>query len=368
MFVRIAMSGPNGFLGWHTRCSLLTRQEQGVVPIGHPHFQDGDLMDAALLNVDCVIHLAGVNRAPEEQIATLNPTLARILGEGLIRAAKPITVIYANSTHSYGNSVYGKSKADAASILRASCDVTGGPFLDVILPNVFGEHGRPFYNSVVATFSHQLAKGEIPSIEINRDLDLLHAQDAAEVLLDATMHPVEASSHVEGRRWSVSSVLDNLQAISAQYSDGRLPDLSDSFTRNLFNTYRSYTFPGMWPIVPVKHSDDRGTLVEAVRGDGGETQVFFSRTRPGSTRGNHFHLRKVERFMVLEGEASIKLRRLFTNEVIEFKVTGETPAIIDMPTMWTHSITNIGNRDLLTLFYADDQYNPDDPDTYWVDV
>ena len=124
----------------------------------------------------------------------------------------------------------------------------------------------------------------------------------------------------------------------------------------------------MWPILPVKHSDARGQLVEAVRGAGGETQVFFSTTNPGFTRGNHFHLRKVERFLVLSGHASIKLRRLFTDEVIEFHVTGETPAIVDMPTLWTHSITNTGDQDLLTLFYADDEYNPSDPDTYWVDV
>jgi UDP-2-acetamido-2,6-beta-L-arabino-hexul-4-ose reductase len=109
-------------------------------------------------------------------------------------------------------------------------------------------------------------------------------------------------------------------------------------------------------------------LVEAVRASGGETQVFFSTTNPGYTRGGHFHLRKVERFIVLEGQASIRLRRLFTDQVVEFPVTGETPAIVDMPTLWTHSITNTGDSNLMTLFYADDEFNPENPDTYWVAV
>jgi len=366
--MRFAVTGPEGFLAWHVRCALSTRQEEATVSIGRSEFQDAILMDSALADVDCVIHLAGLNRASVDEIATINPSLARLLAEGLVRAGRPITVVHGNSIHSRGDSVFGQSKAEVASILRASCEVTGGSFVDVVLPNVFGEHGRPFYNSVVATFCHQLAIGEKPTIEVDRELPLIHAQEVAEILLNAAANPVESEVLVEGRVLSVSDVLEKLEVISGPYFEGRLPDLSDSFTRDLFNTYRSYTFPGMWPILPVKHSDDRGELVEAVRGAGGETQVFFSTTKPGFTRGNHYHLRKVERFLVLSGQASIRLRRLFTDEVIEFRVTGETPAIVDMPTLWTHSITNTGDQDLLTLFYADDEYNPSDPDTYWVDV
>jgi len=277
-------------------------------------------------------------------------------------------VVHGNSIHSRGDSVFGKSKREVAEIFQAHSDSTGSPFVDVVLPNVFGEHGRPFYNSVVATFCHQLANGDTPCIEVDRELPLLHAQAAAAVLLDAAADPTRSEVVVEGKTLSVSAVLAELHVISERYFEGRLPNLSDPFTRDLFNTYRSFTFPSMWPIHPVKHTDARGELVEAVRGAGGETQVFFSTTKPGFTRGDHYHLRKVERFLVMQGQASIKLRRLFTNEVIEFPVTGETPAIVDMPTLWTHSITNTGDQDLLTLFYADDEYNPDAPDTYWIAV
>jgi UDP-2-acetamido-2,6-beta-L-arabino-hexul-4-ose reductase len=366
--MKLAVTGTGGFLTWHVRCALRARQDLDIVSIGRTEFEDTGLMDSALAEVDSVIHLAGVNRAPDDEIATTNPRLAQVLVEGLARANRPITVVNGNSIQSSGDSVFGRSKAEAASIFRAYSEVSGSRFVDVILPNIFGEHGRPFYNSVVATFCHQLAIGEKPRIEVDRELSLLHAQTAASILLDAAENPSSPEIAIKGKTVSVSSVLAQLQEISERYFGGRLPDLSDPFTRDLFNTYRSFTFPTMWPIHPVKHSDARGELVETVRGAGGETQVFFSTTKPGFTRGDHFHLRKVERFLVLDGQASIKLRRLFTDEVFEFPVTGATPAILDMPTLWTHSITNTGDRDLLTLFYADDEFNPDDPDTYWIAV
>jgi UDP-2-acetamido-2,6-beta-L-arabino-hexul-4-ose reductase len=366
--LKIAVSGAEGFLAWHLSCTLKARKGQDVVVIGRREFEDESFMDSALDGVDCVIHLAGANRASDEELSSVNPWLARRLVEALARSDRQISIVYGNSIQSRGDSVFGKSKAEAARVLRDFSEASGMSFVDVVLPNVFGEHGRPFYNSVIATFCHQLATGETPRIEVNRELPLVHAQTVADILLDAAFNPRESEILVAGRVLSVSDVLDMLQAISEPYFEGRLPDLSDSFTRDLFNTYRSFTFPSKWPILPMKHSDTRGELVEAVRGAGGETQVFFSTTKPGFTRGNHFHLRKVERFLVLNGQASIKLRRLFTDVLVEFHVTGETPAIVDMPTLWTHSITNTGNQDLLTLFYADDEFNPDDPDTYWVDV
>lgn len=367
--MRIAVTGPDGFLAWHLRCAVLARTGEDVVPIGRPEFNDPALMDDALKAADVVVHLAGVNRADsDETIATANPWLAEQLVAGLIRADRSLPVVYGNSIQSQGDSVFGIAKRQGASLLSAWGRSAGVPVVDVLLPNLFGEHGRPHYNSVVATFCHQLARGETPRIDVDRELPLLHAQQAVTVLLEALERPEGGTLSPTGTGLLVSGVLARLQAIRSTYSEGHLPDLADPLTRDLFNTYRSFTFPDQWPIHPQKHSDDRGELVEAVRARGGETQVFYSSTRPGYTRGEHFHLHKTERFLVVSGTASIRLRRLFTDEVIEFVVTGDKPAILDMPTMWTHSITNIGDSDLLTLFYADDEYDPEDPDTYWVAV
>jgi UDP-2-acetamido-2,6-beta-L-arabino-hexul-4-ose reductase len=366
--MRIAITGPDGFLAWHTRCALRARQDADAIGIGRAEFNDPLLMDVALAEADAVIHLAGINRGSDSDVATVNPWLAEQLVAGLERSGRVIPVVYGNSIQSEGDSVFGAAKRQAAVILAQWGERVGAPIIDVVLPNIFGEHGKPFYNSVVATFCHQLAAGLTPQIDVDRELPLLHAQDAAAILLAAAMKSGLSQITPSGTWLSVSSLLARIESIQSAYVEGHLPNLADPLTRDLFNTYRSFTFPDQWPIHPQKHSDDRGVLVEAVRASGGEAQVFYSSTRPGFTRGGHFHLRKTERFLVVQGQASIRLRKLFSDEVVEFLVSGEQPAIVDMPTLWTHSITNTGETDLLTLFYADDEYDPQDPDTYWVAV
>ena len=363
---RIAISGPDGFIAWHTRCALRARTGGGdVIGLTEAEFDDPQRMDAALAQADAVIHLAGVNRASDEQtIARVNPWLAETLVAGLERAGRPIPVVYGNSIHSDGDTVFGVAKRRAAEVLNAWGQRSGAPVTDVVLPNIFGENGVPFYNSVVATFCHLLARGETPQIEVDRELPLLHAQRAAAVLIDACNASEGGQIRPAGTLISVSGLLELLEPMRDAYREAVLPDLSDAFIRDLFNTYRWYTFPERWPVYPQLRADERGGLVEAVKAPGGQAQVFFSTTNPGYTRGQHFHLHKVERFVVLRGQAVIRLRKLFTDEVVEFAVSGEKPAIVDMPTMWVHSITNTGDDELLTLFYADEVLDPAHPDTY----
>ena len=157
--MRIAITGPDGFLAWHTRCALRARQNAEAIPIGRPEYNDPQLMDAALAQADAVIHLAGVNRGPDSDVATVNPWLAEQLVAGLERSGRVIPVVYGNSIQSEGDSVFGVAKRQALDTLSEWGGRVGAPVIDVVLPNIFGEHGRPFYNSVVATFCHQLATG-----------------------------------------------------------------------------------------------------------------------------------------------------------------------------------------------------------------
>ena len=362
---RVAVTGPDGFVAWHVRCAARARWGGDLVHLGHAELVDVDRLAAALESVDAVIHLAGVNRSPDpDEVTRVNPWLAGQLVAGLERAGRSVPVVYGNSVHSTGTSPFGVAKQQAADILTDWGRRTGAPVADVVLPNLFGEHGRPHYNSVVATFCHELAGGRSPQVVDDRALPLLHVQRAAALLLDLTDGTTSGRVDVEGQLLLVSEVLARLEAIATDYVEGVLPDLADPLTRDLFYTYRAATFPEQFPLHPPVHSDARGSLVEAVKARGGQAQAFYSSTRPGFVRGNHFHLHKVERFLVLRGEGRIDLRRLFGHETLQFAVSGERPAIVDMPTMWVHSLVNTGSDELVALFYADELFDPDRPDTY----
>lgn len=355
-----AATGTNGFLGWHTRCAA---REQGAdiarIAIGD-HF---DLQQAAtaLSGVDRLLHIAGVNRGSDAEVEEGNLLFAEQLAAALRAAPQPpATVVVANSTQAGNGSVYGTAKQRAAEIVRAAADDVGAVCLDLTLPNLFGEHGRPFYNAVTATFCHLVAEGGEPQVDQDRELTLLHAQDAADLLLGNV--DVAAQGDLE-RTETVTGLLARIRGYASVYARGEIPDVSSAFDRDLFNTYRSFTFPAQAPIRLTRHADARGSFFEIIRSHGGAGQSSFSTTVPGITRGDHFHRRKIERFTVLSGEGVISLRKMFTSEVHELRVSGDEPAAVDMPTGWAHRITNTGDDVLYTSFWTNDIFDPGNPDT-----
>lgn len=358
------MTGADGFLGWHARCAMRARGTYEVVSIGRDVAAETAPLDEALVGVDAVLHLAGINRADEESVVAGNVLAARQLTDSLERVGACPVIAYADSIQSGKASPFGEGKRAAAEHLVSWGRAHGAPIADVRLPNLFGEHGRPHYNSVVATFCYELANSLQPVIVEDRKLPLLHVLDAVEYMLELVDRGAAGVFEPEGRLMRVSAVLEKLRGFRDLYATGDIPDIASPIDRALFNTYRSFCFPNHYPIHPQLRSDNRGDLFECVRALGGQAQVFYSSTRPGITRGIHFHLRKVERFLVLDGTAEIALRRLFDDTVVRFSVSGEQPGIVDMPTMWTHSITNTGGKDLMTLFWADEIFNSEHPDTF----
>lgn len=361
----VVLTGAGGFLGWHTRAALVaTGRRCRSLSMGDRF--EMEPAARALGGSSRVIHLAGVNRADEEEVRDGNVRFAEQLADALIRTTEPPkSVVYANSTQAANGTVYGAAKARAGEILAAAAERIGADFVDVCLPNLFGEHGRPFYNAVTATFCHLLAEGSEPTVQQDKELTLLHAQDAADLLL-GTVEP-SGQAPLE-QQVTVSGLLARLTSHARTYRGGEIPDVTAKFDRDLFNTYRSYTAGSGMPIRLTRHADARGSFFEVIRSHGGAGQFSFSTTAPGITRGDHFHRRKIERFTVLAGGARISLRRLFTDEVFHFDVDGEDPVAIDMPTMWAHNITNTGNETLYTSFWTEDLFNPQNPDTYPEDV
>jgi UDP-2-acetamido-2,6-beta-L-arabino-hexul-4-ose reductase len=334
------------------------------VAIGRDLAADPAKLREALIGVHAVLHLAGVNRADTEERLNDNVLIARQLTDALDKAEVHPIVVYANSIQAGNATAFGETKKAAAEHLMAWGRTAGVRVADVHLPNLFGEHGRPNYNSVVATFCDALAHGGKPKLLDDRLIQLLHAQDAADSMLDLIDEAATGLFQPQGVEIKVSGLMEKLEEFHHRYLEGDIPNITSRFDRALFNTYRSFCFPDHYPIYPRVRADPRGELFEAVRGHASQCQVFLSSTRPGITRGNHFHRRKVERFLVLHGRAVIALRRLFGDHVVRFEVSGDRPAIVDMPTMWTHSIRNTGSDDLMTLFWADEIFDPEHPDTY----
>ena len=356
----ISLTGAGGFLGWHTRAALLaTGQTWQEVSLGEGF--DAAAVAGAIDGSARLVHLAGVNRASEDEIYDGNVGFAQQLASTLLEVDEPPkTVVYANSTQAGNETVYGEAKARAADILQGAAARVGAEFVDLRLPNLFGEHGRPFYNAVTATFCHLLAAGSTPEVQQDKELTLLHAQDAADLLIGAV-----GSATQEGleQHETVSGVLVRLVRQAEIYRRGEIPDVASKFDRDLFNTYRSYLAGSDLPVHLARHADARGSFFEIIRSHGGAGQSSFSTTAPGISRGDHFHRRKIERFTVLAGEARISLRRLFTDEVFHFDVNGDEPVAIDMPTMWAHNIENTGDACLYTSFWTDDLFDPALPDT-----
>ena len=287
------------------------------------------------------------------------------------RAGVSPHVIMSSSTQEKRDNPYGRSKKKGRSFLANWAAKTNGKFTGLILPNVFGPFGKPFYNSFVATFCHQLCKGEEPEIQTDANVPLIYVGEVARIIREIIDNSTtgEEFKVKEDKKIRVSEVLAKLKVFKEQYIEsGIIPSLEQPFDLNLFNTFRSYIdHASVYPRQFQLSTDERGSFVEVVRlGTGG--QVSFSTTKPEITRGNHFHTRKVERFAVIKGKARIQLRKIGTGKVLNFDLNGDAPSFVDMPVWYTHNITNTGNEELYTIFWINEWYNADDADTYFEQV
>ena len=359
-----AITGSRGFLGWHTRvrARALTGETPAAIAVGEGY---GPLaVKDAVEGLDHLVHIAGVNRGTDTEVFEGNIQAAERAVTALRSAERPPrTVTFANSVQVGNGSVYAEAKQRAAEIIGAGADDLGIRFRNVLLPNLFGEHGAPFYNSVVATFCHLAASGKSLSVDKDKQLTLLHAQRAAAILLDEN-GPATAGIDEGAHLRTVVQVKEAIENFAEVYRGGDIPALPDRFAVELFNTYRSFTIDSQMPLRLVKRTDERGSLSETVRARGGQGHTFFSTTKPGITRGQHYHLRKIERFVVLAGTAEITLRKVLSDEVRTFQVSGDRPVAIDMPTLWAHKITNTGSSTLYTQFWANEIFDPEDTDTH----
>ena len=362
--MRIGITGADGFLGWHLRCLLHGDTNDVAVPCDQASFGDDAALGDLVATSDAIVHFAGINRGTEDEVRSGNVAITDRLIVALRRSGRLPHVLFASSIQIRRDNPYAQAKRVCAQHLQEWADDCGARFTTVVLPNVFGEFGRPFYNSVVATFCHQLVHGEEPCIAVDAPLELIHAQDAVAQFVALAQEGTVGVVRVKGYdSLLVSEIRTRLKELNTSYVSGAFPVLADQFDLQLFNTLRSFRFPDQVQGAFDVHADLRGSLWEVARAQGAG-QTFVSWTMPGITRGNHYHRHKVERFAVLSGSGRIRLRRLFTPGVYTYDLTDAAPACVDMPTFCTHSIENIGSTPLLTLFWSGELFDAENPDTW----
>jgi UDP-2-acetamido-2,6-beta-L-arabino-hexul-4-ose reductase len=366
----VAITGHEGFVARHVaraltragdvRIRTLPRERDLLQPDALPQFLDG---------ADVVLHLAGVNRAAADaEFVTGNVETTRTLLAAMAATGARPLLVYASSMQAYKDTVYGKSKRQAEDLIREAGQSLALPYEILRITNVFGAGCKPFYNSVVATFCHQVARGEEPTV----------LQDAPVALVSVTRVATEMARLVAG--WdgaprsvlrdlttqdtiTVSALRDLLSRFARCRREGLVPEFASQLERELYATLLTYYPAQDWIAGLVKHTDARGDLVESFRLER-QGQVFFSTSGPGVVRGNHCHARKVERFLVVSGDAEINLRHLDATDVTTFRVSGDAPKVVEIPVDHAHNIRNVGSGTLTLLVWVNERFDPADPDTF----
>jgi UDP-2-acetamido-2,6-beta-L-arabino-hexul-4-ose reductase len=339
-----------------------------AVPIPRAEYMDPGALAAVVGHCDTVVHLAGMNRGEEDELFHTNFDLVERLIRAIDSAQSRIHVVFASSTQRDRSTAYGRSKKQGENLFRDWARRMGNRLTVLVIPNVYGPGCRPHYNSVVATFCHQLAHGQLPVVLDDREVEFAWIHDVVGSIVQASNESTAGISEVRLAgtvRLTVSQLLSKLQAIRDSYFEANVvPDLSDPTDARLYATFLSHVELDGHRHRPQVHTDSRGQLCEVLRMTGGG-QIFFSTTKPGVIRGNHFHTRKVEWFCVLRGEAAIRVRPVGCEVVREFRVSGGSPEFISIPPLHTHQIENVGDEELLTMFWCSELFQPGDPDTFY---
>ena len=374
--VRVGITGQGGFMGSHLYNFLGTKLEQiKRIDFKRNYFENEVSLQNFVKSCNVIVHIAAMNRHENQQVIyNTNIDLVKKLVSACEATNSTPKIIFSSSTQEEKDNLYGKSKRDGRQLLENWATKTGGKLASLIIPNVFGPFGKPFYNSFIATFSHQIVAGEQPTVINDSQVNLIYINELSQAFYEEIIAKdlpkavdVFIVPHTSSRK--VSEILSLLKDFKTQYIDnGQVPKIDlNTFELDLFNTFTSFIPKEYFPRKFTKHSDNRGAFVEIMRA-GSAGQSSYSTTVPGITRGNHYHTRKVERFAVISGKASIQLRKVDSDKVIEYILDREHPAYVDVPIWYTHNITNIGDTDLITLFWINEPYNLEDADTYFVSV
>ncbi len=391
---KVLITGSEGFVGKNLRCALRLHEDI-VLSTCDLHNKPSEL-PLLLDQADIIVHLAGVNRPQhEDEFRAGNTALTETIVANLRDKGKATPVIMSSSTQAAFNNPYGQSKRAAEEALFAYGRESGAQVFVYRLPNVFGKWCRPNYNSAVATFCHNIAR-DLP-IQINDPkvvMSLVYIDDVVNAFSasirsipipqtsrsgkPARTVSMPATSSPEANPTPFCSVhpvhtvkLGDIAALIQSFKESRaarsIPDMSDLFTKQLYSTYLSYLPADRFSYPLNMNVDSRGSFTEFVKtADRGQVSVNIS--RPGITKGNHWHHTKNEKFLVVSGCGVISFRKIDSGDIINYHVCGGKLEVVDIPPGYTHNITNTGAADMVTVMWSNEAFDPDRPDTYFEEV
>lgn len=369
--MKILVTGSDGFIGKNLITELENRGYHELLLVNRKTPEH--VLKKYAGECDMLFHLAGVNRPEkEEEYITGNVELTEKLIEYLKKNPKRIHIIFSSSVQASKENVYGISKRKAEELLCKFAG-TGKATVSVYrLPNVFGKWCRPDYNSVVATFCYRIAREkEIQIHNPDAEIELVYIDDVIDAFIQDMKKPEKKEKLYPKTTDSFCLTVGELAQRIRSFFDCRtsfgIPDLSDKVQKKLYSTYISYLDSDKLKYSLKMNQDNRGSFTEFIKTEA-SGQISVNVAKPGIVKGNHWHHTKIEKFLVVKGRASVKLRHVITGEVTEFITSGEKLEVVDIPAGYTHNIANIGTEDLVTIMWANEIFDKEKPDTYYEEV
>lgn len=367
MTMKVLITGSNGFIAKNLIVRLGELNNFEVIRFSRDT-PESHLFDM-VADIDAIVHLAGVNRPPTpEEFISGNAQLTEHLCQTLLKSGQKVPVIFASSTQATLDNPYGKSKLEAELALQNYATQTGASVYIYRLPNVFGKWCKPNYNSVVATFCHNIAEG-LP-LQINNKnaaLSLAYVDDVVDEFIRILNNPPPLENT---RLYAIPTIyqttVGDLAKQLVAFRDSRASLISEpvgvGLVRALYSTYMSYLSPDAFAYAVPQFGDPRGVFVEMLKTkDSGQFSFFTA--HPGITRGGHYHHSKTEKFLVIKGQARFGFRHILTNETYELLTSGERPKIVETIPGWSHDITNVGEEEMVVMLWANEIFDRDRPDT-----
>lgn len=368
--MKVLVTGANGFIGKNLVARLNELKTYEVISIDKDNTRE-ELVNG-VLEAEFIFHLAGINRPKDEKEffegnSGLTGDIVNILKENNKNTSIAITSsIQADLDNAYGQS----KKLSEEELLMYSVSTKAKVFI-YRLPNVFGKWCRPNYNSAVATFCHNIARGEeVWLSDPSREMTLVYIDDVVRNLISSMEDEFALSGYVNvdvEHKATLGHIVELLNNFVESRINLMIPDMEDEFTKKLYSTYLSYLPEDKFSYPLKMNVDNRGSFTEFLKtSDRGQVSINIS--KPGITKGNHYHHTKNEKFLVVSGEGVIQFRKIDSEEVIEYKVSGEKLEVIDIPVGYTHNIINTGTSDMVTVMWVNEVFNLEKPDTIFMEV